>query len=263
MIRDPRIALDMLFGSGNTNADRARRRNQAASILDAVVGQSADLRRQLGSSDGQRVDKYLEDIRELERRIQAIETRNSSGETREIPEAPAAVPDNFGEHMRLMFDFQVLAMQSDMTRVFSFKTSRDASNRSYPDSGTTAAFHLTSHHSESQAKITEFNTINRYFVSQLPYFLGKLKETKEGDSNLLEKSLILYGSPMGDSNFHNHRRCPLILLGHANGALKGNVHLQAQDQTPMANVMLSAAHAMGLNDMTYFGDSTAAFPLSG
>jgi hypothetical protein len=262
MIRNPRIAFDLLFGAGNDNADRMSRRKANQSILDWIVGETRSLKRELGASDRARLDKYLEDIRELERRIQAVEARNSSGEARELPEAPVGVPDSFAEHMKLMFDFQVLAFQSDMTRVFSFKTGRDASSRAYPESGTNKGFHPASHHGGRESAILEFNMINRYHVSMLPYFLEKLKASQEGDSNLLEKTVIVYGSPMADGNIHNHRRCPLLLLGHGNGRLEGNMHLKAPDGTPMANVFLSLMHKLGLTGVKSFGDSTGEFALS-
>src|SRR5689334_21240408 len=220
MIRNPRVAFDLLFGAGNDNSDRMSRRNANKSILDWIVGETKTMQRQLSAADKVRLDKYLEDIRELERRIQAVEKRNSSGEARELPDAPIGVPDSFAEHMRLMFDFQVLAFQSDMTRVFSFKTGRDASSRAYPESGTNKGFHPASHHGGREANILDFNMINRYHVSMLPYFMQRLKETQEGDSNLLEKTIIVYGSPMADGNIHNHRRCPLLLLGHGNGMVE-------------------------------------------
>ena len=262
MIRNPRIAFDLLFGAGHSPADRMLRRDANKSILDWIVGEVSGLKKNLGATDRARIEKYLEDIRELERRIQAVEKRNSSGDVREIPEAPEGVPDSFEEHMKMMFDFQVLALQSDMTRVISFKPGRDASSRAYPESGTTKGFHPSSHHGGKESAILEFNLINRYHVAMLPYFLDKLKNSPEGDSNLLEKTVIMYGSPMGDPNLHNHRRCPLLLLGHGNGALEGNVHLKAPDGTPMANVFLSLMHKFGMTDMTNFGDSTGQFSLN-
>ena len=261
MIRNPRAAFDILFGAGNNNTDRMTRRKANQSILDWIVGEVAGLKKDLGPADRVRLDKYLEDIRELERRIQAVEKRNTSGDTREIPEAPPGVPDAFDEHVKLMFDFQVLAFQSDMTRVFSFKTGRDASSRAYPESGTDKGFHPASHHGGREPNILDFNKINRYHVSMLPYFLQRLKDSQDGETDLLEKTMIIYGSPMGDPNVHNHRRCPLIVLGHGNGRVEGNVHLKAPDGTPMANVMLSLMHKLGLNNDT-FGDSTGEFSLS-
>jgi hypothetical protein len=264
MIRDPRVAFDMLFGAGVNNSDRALRRKQNQSILDWIISETSSLKRELGRMDQQRVEQYLDNVRELERRIQKIEARNTSGEPRDIPEAPPAVPDSFSEHMKLMFDFQVLALQADMTRVFAFKTGRDASSRQYPESGApTAAFHPSSHHGGRAGSVETFNQINKFYVGLLPYFLDKLKNTPEGDSNLLEKTMIVYGSPMGDSNLHNHRRCPLLILGHANGAVKGNLHLKASEDTPMSNAMLSMLHSMGMTDIKSFGDSTGAMPLNG
>src|SRR4051812_1253248 len=262
MIRNPRTAFDLLFGAGNNNSDRASRRKANQSILDWITSEVSGLKRELGPSDRQRVDKYLEDIRELERRIQAVEAKNSSGAERELPEAPIGVPDSFAEHMKLMFDFQVLAFQSDMTRVFSFKTGRDASSRAYPESGTDKGFHPASHHGGRESAILDFNKINKYHVSLLPYFLDRLKNTEEDGGNLLDKTMIVYGSPMADGNIHNHRRCPLILLGGGAGRLNGDLHLKAPDGTPMANVFLSLLHKLGRDDMKSFGDSTGEFALN-
>jgi hypothetical protein len=262
MIRNPRTAFELLFGAGKDNADRNSRRAANQSILDWITGESASLKRQLGPSDRQRLDKYLEDIRELERRIQKVEARNTSGEARELPEAPAGVPDSFEEHVKLMFDFQVLAFQSDMTRVISFKTGRDASSRSFPDSGTSAGFHPASHHGGREKNILDFNLINKYHVSMLPYFLDKLKNSMEGDKDLLEKTIIMYGSPMSDPNIHAHRRCPLVLLGKGNGQLDGGLHLKAPDGTPMANVFLTLMHKLGVDDVKSFGDSSGEFALN-
>ena len=262
MVRDPRVVFDILFGAGGTPEERAARRQMNSSILDWIMGQVTQLQREIGAEDRLRVDQYMDHVREIERRIQTVEARNTSGEVRELPEAPAGVPDSFREHMELMFDLQVLAFQSDITRVFSFKTGRDAHNRVFPESGSDKPFHPTSHHGNNPQAVLEFNVISRYRLSMLPYFLQKLHDATEGDSNLLEKTMVLWGSPMSDANVHNHRRCPLLFLGHANGQLPGNLHLKATDGTPMANPMLTAMHALGLDDMASFGDSTGEFPLT-
>jgi hypothetical protein len=262
MIRNPRTAFDLLFGAGNNNADRVSRRKQSESILDWITSDLASLKSQLGNADRQRLDAYTDNIRELERRIQAVEAKNSSGESRELPEAPLGVPDSYADHMHLMFDLQVLAFQSDMTRVVSFKTGRDASSRSFPESGTDKGFHPASHHGGRDSAILDFNKINTYHVSMLPYFLDKLKNTMEGDQDLLEKTIIMYGSPMGDPNLHNHRRCPLMLLGHGNGRLEGNLHIKAPEGTPMANAMLSLMHSLDCDDIQTFGDSTDEFAIT-
>jgi hypothetical protein len=262
MIRDPRVAFEMLFGSGGTAADRASRRETRRSILDWIAGEVATVRKDLSASDRARMDRYLDNVREIERRIQAVEAQNTSGEPRELPEAPAGVPDSFTEHMKLMFDLQVLALETDMTRIITFKTGRDAQNRVFPECESKQPFHPASHHGNREERIMEFNKICKFRVGQLPYFLEKMKTTMEGDASLLDKTLVIWGSPMADPNIHNHRRCPLMLLGHADGMLKGNVHLKAIDGTPMANVMLTLLHNLGLDDMTSFGDSTGEFSLT-
>ncbi len=262
VIRDPRVAFEQLFGVGGTPAERAARRRTRRSILDWMAGEMSQLRRSLGPEDRHRMDRYLEDIREVERRIQRIEARNTSGEPREIPEAPAGVPDSFEEHVKLMFDLQALAFAADMTRVFSFKMGRDGSSRTYPESGTDKPFHPASHHGGNEKGVKDFFTINKYHVAMLPYFLERLKNTMDGDASLLDKTMIVYGSPMADGNLHNHRRCPLFLVGKARGHLTGNLHIKAADGTPMANAMLSMLHALGLDDMQTFGDSTGVMSLS-
>ena len=261
MIRDPRVAFDMLFGTGGSPADRVARRQSRRSILDWIQGEVADVRKELGTGDKNRLDRYLNNVREIERRIQAIEARNTSGEHRELPDAPAGVPDSFSEHMKLMFDLQVLALETDMTRIISFKTGRDSQNRVFPESGSLQPFHPASHHGDREDRILEFNKICKYRVSQVTYLLDKLKESMDGDKNLLEKTMIVWGSPMADPNVHNHRRCPLIVLGHANGALKGNLHIKAAADTPMANAFLTMGHALGM-EMDHFGDSTGELSLT-
>jgi hypothetical protein len=262
MIRDPRVAFDQLFGVGATPEQRAANRRADRSILDWITGEVARLQKDLGAADRARLNDYLDDVREIERRIQRIEASNTSGEQRELPGAPIGVPDSFEEHVKLMFDLQALAFASDVTRVFSFKMGRDGSSRTYPDSGVNTGFHPASHHGEREDRVLDFAKINKYHVGMVPYFLEKLKNTPDGESNLLENTLIVYGSPMGNSNVHNHKRCPLFLAGHAGGQLKGNVHLRAEDGTPMANVMLSVMQMLGLEDMKSFGDSTGTFNLT-
>jgi len=259
MIRDPRMVFEQLFGAGGTAAQRAARRATDKSILDMLLEQMAGVRRSLGPSDQARLDQYATNIREVEQRIQRIEARNMSGETRELPGAPAGVPDSFDEHVKIMFDLQLLAFTSDTTRVFSFKFGRDASGRTYPLSGVDAGFHNASHHGNTDERIKQFGEINKYHVSLLPYFMDKLKNTMEGDANLLDKTLIMYGSPMANGNNHNHRNCPLILLGRGNGANDGGLHVKAANDTPMANVMLTVMHRLGMNDIESFGDSNGEF----
>ena len=263
MVRDPRVVFDSLFGSGATPGERRQRRLEDKSLLDWLGTAVGQLKRDLGAHDRARLDSYLTEVREVERRIQRVEVSNNSGEARDLPGAPIGVPDSFSEHVKIMFDLQALAFASDTTRVFAFKLGRDASNRTYADSGFGGAFHSTSHHGEKDATILDFARINTYHVGMVPYLLEKLKNTPDGDGTLLDNSLVIYGSPMGDSHVHNHKRCPLFFAGHAGGRLKGGVHVATPDGTPMANAMLSAMHALGFDDMASFGDSTDALDLAG
>jgi len=261
MIRSPRTAFDMLFGAGGSPEERSLRRRTHSSILDWVASEVTSMKRELGAADRGRVDQYLQNIREIERRIQRVEESNSSGAPRELPGAPPGVPDSYTEHMHLMFDLQILAFQTDITRVVSFKLGRDASNRIFPESDSDRPFHPSSHHGDKEEAILNFNTICQFRMSQLAYFLERLENTTDGEASLLDQSAILWGSPMGDANLHNHRRCPLVFMGGASGQLHGGVHHKAADGTPMANAFLSLMHKLGHDDMTSFGDSTGEFSL--
>ena len=260
-IREPKAVFEQLFGAGDSPAQRAGRIRTKKSVLDWVVNELAGLKRDLGVVDRQALDQYTTHIRELERRIQLVEAQNSSGEERQMPEAPSGVPDSWTEHVELMFDLQVLALQADLTRVSTFKFGAQ-SNGTFPESGVNKAWHPSSHHGNVPSAILEFNTINSYRVGRMTYFLEKMKNTMEGGASLLDKSAVIWGSAMGDPNLHNHRRCPLLLMGHANGALEGNLHLRAPDGTPMANVFVSLMQAIGHDDFAQFGDSTGDFPLT-
>ena len=262
MVRDPRVVFDQMYGvlGTGTAAERQARRAEDRSILDFVQRSSARLKQSLGVSDQVRLADYLDNVREIERRIQAVEARNSSGEPRELPGAPNGIPDAFADHVKVMFDLQMLAFRSDITRVFSFKLGRDGSNRAFPESGATGAFHVMSHHGENQARIRDFAKVNTYHVSMLPYLLKALQDTPDTDGGtMLDNTAVLYGSPMGNPNQHNHKRVPFLIAGHAGGALKGGIHLKAKPGTPLSNVMLSLLHSLGLDDLKSFGDSEGPF----
>jgi hypothetical protein len=265
MIRDPRVVFDTLFSVvkvGATQAERAERLSEDRSILDWLLASVTRLQKSLGAADRARLADYLDQVREIERRIQVVEARNRSGEVRDLPASPIGVPDSFSEHVKLMFDLQALAFASDLTRVFAFKLGRDASNRTYPESGFNRSFHETSHHGGREDKILNFATLNAFHVGLLPHFLETLKNTSDGDSTVLENTVLIYGSPMGDSNLHNHKRVPFFIAGHAGGALKGGRHLKAPNGMPLANAMLSVLHSLGLEELEQFGDSEAAFDLN-
>lgn len=255
MTLDPRTIFETLFGDGSTPAERRARQQVDLSILDWISDDVARLRRNLGPVDRSRLDSYLENVRQIESRIQRIEKYNSAGVPRQLPAAPLGVPDSYEEHVKLMFDLQLLAFMTETTRIAAFKMSRDVSERVFPESGVKTPFHPLSHHGEHPDKVEEFAKLNRYHVSLVAYFLEKLKNTPDGDGSLLDHSMILYGSPMGDGNVHNHKRVPIFIAGHANGALKGNLHLRCPDGTPMANVLLTMLHKLEV-DAESFGDST-------
>lgn len=261
MIRDPRMAFEMLFGAGASPSDRRDRMEERKSLLDWILQEANILKQSLGAEDRRRMDHYMTYAREIERRIEKTEARNRSGEARELPGAPTGVPDSFDEHVKLMFDLQALAFMSDTTRVFALKMGRDASSKVFPESGVRGGFHPLSHHGERVEPLLEFARINRYHVSLLPYLMQSLKDIKTPTGTLLDETGIIYGSPMGNANLHNHKRCPLLFLGKANGALTGNRHLFFPAGTPMANPMLSLMQGMNVRLET-FGDSTEAPALS-
>jgi hypothetical protein len=255
MTIDPRMAFENMFGDGGSPADRAARQRANKSILDGITREAGRLRKELGARDRDRLNTYLESVREIERRIEKIEERNASGAERELPAAPIGVPDSWEEHVRLMFDLQVLAFSSEVTRVSSFKLSRDTSNRVFPESGIKAPFHAMSHHGSIGSKILEYAKLNVYHMSLFPYFLDKLRNTPDGDGSLLDHSLVLWGSPMGDSNVHAHKRLPVLLAGKASGQVRGNLHVKCKDETPYANVLLTILRKLGV-DQDAIGDST-------
>jgi hypothetical protein len=255
MDRDPRVVFEKMFGDGGTKEERSERLRVNRSILDSIVQEVARLRRGLGAEDRLRLAGYLDDVREVERRIEKIEAYNASGEVRQLPEAPLGVPDSFDEHVAIMFDLQRLAFMAHITNVSAFKMGRDASNRVFPASGINQPFHSLSHHGQVPDTIDEFAKLNEYHVRQVAPFLEKLKNTPDGDGNLLDHTLVIYGSPMGDSNVHEHKRCPLFLAGKAGGQLSGNRHIVCREGTPMANVWLTLMHKLDVR-LESVGDST-------
>ncbi len=254
MERDPRIAFERLFGDGATPQERLRRRQNDRSILDEITEKVDRLNKGLSAPDRARLGDYLDDVREIERRIQIAEKHNAA-EGSALPSAPIGVPDSWKEHVKMMFDLQVLAFRTDTTRVSAFKMGRDVSSRVYTESDVKTPFHSLSHHGQNPDKLEEFMRLNRFHVDQVAYFVDKLKNTPDGDGNLLDHSMVIYGSPMGDGSIHNHLRIPLFLAGHANGQLKGNWHVREKDRTPTANVWLTVLHKLGV-EADSFGDST-------
>jgi hypothetical protein len=254
MENNPQVIFEKLFGDGSTNADRAARKQLSRSLLDSVMDQVASLQKDLPAGDRTKLNDYLDDVREIERRIQKAEKQIPSDLT--LPEAPVGVPESFDEHFKIMFDLQVLAFRSEITRVATMMYARDTSGSVYPQSGVREGFHVASHHSNSRPNMDKFALINRYHVQMLAYFLEKLKATPDGDGNLLDHSMVLYGSSMSNGNQHDHDPLPIILAGGAAGQLKGGRHIQNPPHTPMSNLLLSMLDKLGVRADQH-GDSSA------
>ncbi|HYR83123.1 MAG TPA: DUF1552 domain-containing protein [Terriglobia bacterium] len=256
MENSPQAIFEKLFGDGGTTEQRLARKKQDRSILDSIREQTLGLKGTLPSSDRARIDGYLDDIREIERRIKTVLDREAQGGNRQnVPDAPVGTPEAFEDHLKLMFDLLALAYQSETTRVATIMLAKDLSPSSYPASGNRGGFHGASHHANIKANMDNFALINKYHVSMLTYFIDKLSKTPDGDGNLLDHSMILYGSGMSNGNQHDHDPLPIVLVGGASGQLQGNRHIVTPAHTPMANLLLSVLDKLGVHQDT-FGDST-------
>jgi hypothetical protein len=253
MENNPQVVFERLFGDGNTSAERKVRRDQSLSLLDSVLGEAASLQRVLPVSDRSRLDQYLGDVREIERRIQKAGQQLS--DDLPVPAAPTGIPADMEEHVKLMFDLQVLAWQADITRVSTMLMAKELSNAVYPKSGIRDAFHILSHHSNVQQNKDKFAVLNMYHVALFSYFLDKLQSTPDGDGTLLDHSMVLYGSGISDGNQHNHTDLPIILAGGASGKLKGGRHIRNATKTPMSNLLLSMLDLLDV-PTEKLGDST-------
>jgi Protein of unknown function (DUF1552) len=253
MENNPQVVFERLFGDGGTFEERRARRTQALSLLDAVSDQIASLERALPGADRERLDLFLTDVREIERRIQMSDARSSRD--LDVPERPQGIPEDVEEHIKLMMDLQVLAWQADITRVTTFQLACELSNTVYPASGIRDAFHILSHHSNIEKNKIRFGQLNTYHVGLLAYLLEKLDASPDGDGTLLDNSMVLYGSGMSDGNQHNHHPLPIVLAGRAGGALETGRHLRNADGTTMSNLLLSMLHKLGI-EAESFGDST-------
>jgi hypothetical protein len=258
MQNNPQVVFERLFGDGSTDALRRARREQSMSLLDSVMGDVNALNKKVSASDRARVDQYLSDLREIERRIEKAGAQVSSDLN--VPAAPTGVPKDFEEHIKLMFDLWVLAWQADLTRVTTLLMAKELSNGVYPKSGIRDAFHILSHHSNLRENMDKFAVLNRYHVTVFTYLLEKLKSTPDGDGSLLDHSIVLYGSAMSDGNQHNHAPLPIVLAGAASGKLKGGRHIRNAKDTTMSNLLLAILHKLDVQRET-FGDSTAAMEI--
>lgn len=249
----PRLVFESLFGAGGSKAERQAALRQRASLLDFVREDMAKLKRDLGPSDRAKVDGYLETVREVERRIQKAEADVNENPLPDL-DRPVGVPAAYADHARLMFDLQLLAMQGDVTRVTTFQLARETSNRTYPEIGVTDPHHPLSHHGNDPAKVARMAKINAFHVSLFAEYLQKLDATPDGDGTLLDHSLLLYGSGMGNPNKHDHTDLPILVAGGAAAGVKGNRHIRFDEVTPLANLHLTLLDRVGVH-LEKFADS--------
>jgi hypothetical protein len=250
---NPRKVFERMFGQGGSAADRLARIEGDRSILDAVMKEATGLQAKLGPQDRLKIGEYLENVREIERRIQKASQQVDS--SMKLPEQPAGIPFSYEEHVGIMYDLLALAYQANISRVFTFMMAREVSNRTYPQVGVHDGHHATSHHQNRADKIEKLVKIQNYHLTLFTKFLEKLDTTKDGDGTLLDHSLILYGSNMSNSNAHNHFPLPTLVLGGGAGTMKGGQHIKEPDHTPMTNVLLTMLHKSGV-EIESLGDST-------
>jgi hypothetical protein len=250
----PRIVFEMLFGEGGTPEQRQESLKKRASLLDSVTLEIKRIKNRVGGSDRNKIDSYLDNIREVERRIQMAE-RNVKENPLPDLDRPIGVPAQYGDHARLMFDLHLLAFQGDVTRVSSFQLAREASTRTYPEIGVSDPHHPVTHHGGDPKKLEKVAKINRYHVSLFADFLKRMNETPEGNGTLLDNSLFLYGSGMGDPDAHDHSNLPIVVAGGAAGNLNGGKHIRFKDPEPLSNLHLTLLNKVGV-PLETFSDST-------
>jgi hypothetical protein len=255
---NPRVLFERLFGGGATTDERLARMRADRSLLDFVAGDLQRLQSGIGARDRARLADYLDHVREIERRIQRAEQQARS--LPDVPGEPVGVPESFEEHTTLIFDLLAVALQADLTRVFTFMMARELSQRTYPALGVTEPHHSISHHGNRASAIEAHATVNTYHVTLFSKFVERLRATGDGDGSLLDHSLILYGSGMGNGNVHSADKLPTLLVGGAGGRIAGNRHIVERDLTPNANLLLSVAELFGV-EATRFGVSTGRVSL--
>ncbi len=254
----PRVVFERLFGEGGSPADRRAALRRKASLLDWVNEDIARLQRKLGPGDRTKVSQYLETVREVERRIQKAEAETANNLMPDL-DRPVGVPAAYADHAKLMFDLQVLALQGDVTRVITFQLARETSTRTYPEIGVPDAHHPTTHHGNNPEKLAKVAKINAFHVSLFAYFLEKLKATPDGNGSLLDHSVYLYGSGIGNPNIHDHVNLPILVAGGAAGKMKGGRHIRYKEPAPLANLHLTLLDKVGVH-LDHFADSNGKIP---
>jgi hypothetical protein len=258
MQNNPRLVFEKLFGVGSTTAERRARRQESQSLLDSVTEQVASLQSGLAPMDRRRLTQYLDDVREVERRIQRAEA--SVRDDLELPELPAGVPGTFQDHLKLLMDLQVIAFQADITRVSTLMFARELSGAVYPETSIRDPFHNLSHHSNDRGNMDRFAQLNTYHMTKFAYFLERLKALPDGDGTLLDHALVLYGSSLSDGNQHNFSPLPIVLAGTASGRLKGGRHLSFPKDTRMSNLLAAVLTTLGA-PTEKFGDGTGVLEI--
>jgi hypothetical protein len=253
MENNPQIVFERLFGDGSTDAQRQERRQQSRSLLDSILREVPSLQKDLPPGDKRRLNDYLDEVREIERRVKQVDAQLSRDLN--LPDAPVGIPAAFEDHLKLMFDLQVLAYKSEITRISTLMLARENSNAVYPGAGVREGFHNASHHSNERKNMDQFAVINQYHVKMLAYFLERLQATPDGDGTLLDHSMILYGSSLSDGNEHNFDPLPIVLAGGASGRLSGGRHVRHAPHTPMSNLLLTMLDKLGAH-VDAIGDST-------
>lgn len=250
----PRVVFERMFGEGGDAATRRAALNRRESLLDSFTGSIARIKQRVGASDRVRLDQYLESVRQVEREIERAEQAVDENKTPDL-DRPVGVPAEFADHVKLMFDLQILAYQADITRVVTFQLTREQSNRTYPEIGVPDPHHPTSHHGNDPAKIAKIAKINEFHVSLFSEFLQRMKAIPDGDGSLLDHTVILYGSGMGNPSLHDHENLPILVAGGAATGLKGNRHIRYAEGTNLANLHLTLLDRVGIH-MDSFMDST-------
>ncbi len=258
MQNNPRLVFEKLFGDGNTAAERRARRQESRSLLDSVTEQVATLQNDLGPADRGRLTQYLDEVREVERRIQRAEASVSDDLT--LPEVPAGVPGTFQDHLKLLMDLQIVAFQADITRVSTLMFARELSSATYPETSIRDPFHNLSHHSNDRGNMDRFAQLNTYHMTKFAYFVERLKALPDGDGTLLDHALVLYGSSLSDGNQHNFSPLPIVLAGGASGQLKGGRHLQFPKDTRMSNLLAALLNKLNV-PTEKFGDGTGVLEI--
>jgi hypothetical protein len=254
----PRVVFERLFGDGGTGAQRLARAKSTGSILDSVAAEANRLAQTLGPNDRNKLGEYMDSVRDLEARIGNAEAQGA--QSLELPDRPVGIPDSFDDYVNMMFDLQVLALRTDITRVFTFIMAREISNRAYPQIGVPEAHHGVSHHRDDPALVAKKSRIDTYHVQLLAHLIEKMRNTPDVDGSLLDNSLIMYGGGLGNGNLHRHQNLPCLLIGKQSGKFKTGYHVAYPDQPPMANLLLTILEKAGV-PIEKLGDSTGRLPL--